>query len=345
MVELSLSSSIAAVTRLTEQCLTGVVDRAVPISILIKLLGLWVSLYEFNDATKNFQAHLEVYEDNEARLQSHRDIESPASKNTVADAQENKRRFQRWSEERLNPIARTTGRHAIKFNYLFSPADEEFHRQSWAEYDELETQRQALGLQLIFGRMTPRSDGPGARQTFLLLESWWEAAYCDERLPDAFAEFLRSDHETDPLSLATNAVGGVLNLVLQTLGTLALTNRSLYHAACLELAIDEFHRGRWEPYLSESFLSNLQRHRYRVACLAISQKMAHAAFHTATTTAAVKPPKPYPTVVRNDLAIPTPVIATPDHLPCYLWDSVARKTVEVASLAMPHPDYVCISHT
>ena len=77
MAEIGLAASIIAVAQLTGQCLKTIRKRIGPSeSSSSELSGISKSLYEFNGALKNFQTHLEIYEDDAARLQSLEDMGS-----------------------------------------------------------------------------------------------------------------------------------------------------------------------------------------------------------------------------------------------------------------------------
>ncbi|KAK0639751.1 ankyrin repeat-containing domain protein [Cercophora newfieldiana] len=77
MAEIGLAASIITVVQLTGQCLKLIRKRIGPSNFSSSDLSrISAGLYEFNGAVKNFQTHLEIYEDDEARLQSLQDIGS-----------------------------------------------------------------------------------------------------------------------------------------------------------------------------------------------------------------------------------------------------------------------------
>jgi hypothetical protein len=76
VAEIGLAAGIIAVTQLTGQCLKLIRKRMGPSEFgSSDLSRISTSLYEFNGALKNFQTHLEIYEDDAARLQSLEDVE------------------------------------------------------------------------------------------------------------------------------------------------------------------------------------------------------------------------------------------------------------------------------
>lgn len=189
--------------------------------------------------------------------------------------------------------------------------------------------------------------------SFQILKDWWNSHYS----PRADMEEFR--RKLDDL------VSSVRLLTEDTLTKFAWTSHSLYHSTCVELFFREFHPSLFEINARREPLWCLARIRANSIKIALKQRFAYDTF-TADTQRQAGPTQrviDYPKIVRtydswgNNLLF-TEILFQIGVIreglegirqafwprPCYLWDVVRRKTIEVRDLP-ECPQYTCISHT
>ncbi|KAI0549193.1 hypothetical protein F4679DRAFT_276384 [Xylaria curta] len=165
------------------------------------------------------------------------------------------------------------------------------------------------------------------KSSFEILDDWWHSRYAPSRLAESARRFMEARQELVDLHPLRSIKDESTKI-----------DTSLYHSFCFQLFVEEFNPRCWEPNTSYVIARDLQQLRYDVSQYAITQKLAYASLFPESAPCRLE----YPRLVsrndtwRSDLEI--------NELPSYLWDNLAHKTVEVASLHS-RPVYTCISHT
>lgn len=180
---------------------------------------------------------------------------------------------------------------------------------------------------------------PSQLSSFVVLEDWWSATYCNGVLVEAAKRFLELRMDV----LDTSKL--IEKSFRRRLAEAAMTEHSLYHASCLELFLNEFHPQSWEPYRSLRYLRVIQGGRFSTARLASAQRLSYSFLWPGgppCSAGTVLPGYPNVQMRRNEW------IARPEleERPYYLWDALLRQTVVVEDLPNRYSlEYACISHT